>query len=133
MKKHQSYYKLEGKIPIPVKSIQETEGLFGKNDHKRIVGSDTINGIHISTVFLVIDHSFRDGPPILFETMIFGGKYDQYQDRYCTWEEAEVGHAFAVEMVKNTPLADRIKFYFINLYHNIKRKIRSPWSKKKEK
>ena len=29
---------------------------------------------------------------ILFETMIFGGQYDDYQWRYSTYEEAEAGH-----------------------------------------
>jgi hypothetical protein len=55
------------------------------------------SGVRISTVFLGIDHNhLRQGPPILFETMIFGGPYDQYMDRYCTWAEAEAGHARAV-------------------------------------
>jgi hypothetical protein len=57
--------------------------------------------ILISTVFLGLDHSFGAGPPLLFETMIFGGKHDQYQDRYATMEEALEGHATAVEFAKN--------------------------------
>lgn len=35
----------------------------------------------ISTVFLGVDHNFGKGPPILWETMVFGGKLDQYQER----------------------------------------------------
>jgi hypothetical protein len=31
--------------------------------------------------------------------MIFGGEYDQYQERYCTWGEAERGHQIACELV----------------------------------
>ena len=52
-----------------------------------------INGAKISTVFLGIDHQFGMGsPPILFETMVFGGELDQEQERYCTYREAEEGH-----------------------------------------
>ncbi len=54
----------------------------------------------ISTVFLAFNHNFDEGPPLLFKTMIFGGKYDQEQWRYTTWEEAEKGHQLAVNKVK---------------------------------
>jgi len=66
----------------------------------RKVASDHIGDILISTVFLGLDHSYGSGPPLLFETMIFGGPHDQYQERYTTWEEAEAGHAKALEIVK---------------------------------
>lgn len=57
--------------------------------------------VRVSTVFLGIDHSFMSaGPPILFETMIFGGEHDQYQERYCTRDEAIQGHLIALEMVR---------------------------------
>jgi hypothetical protein len=46
----------------------------------------------VSTVFLGLDHQWGDGPPLVFETMIFGGEHDQYQERYSTWDEAEAGH-----------------------------------------
>jgi hypothetical protein len=49
----------------------------------------------VSTVFLGIDHNFGNGPPLLFETMVFGGEYDGYCKRYSTWEEAEGGHKTA--------------------------------------
>ncbi len=37
--------------------------------------------------------------PLWFETMIFGGEHDCYEDRYETWEEAEVGHRKAMDLV----------------------------------
>ena len=46
-----------------------------------------------------LDHAFMGGPPLLFETMIFGGEHDQFQERYSTWEEAMAGHKKAVELV----------------------------------
>lgn len=36
---------------------------------------------------------------MLFETMIFGGKLDEFQDRCCT-DEAEAMHAEAVRLVR---------------------------------
>lgn len=66
----------------------------------RIVARDGINGAHISTVFLGVDHAPGHAQPLLFETMIFGGKLDGYEERYATREEALVGHADAVCLVK---------------------------------
>lgn len=54
--------------------------------------------VGVSTVFLGIDHSWGDGPPLLFETMIFGGEHDKDQWQYSTWDEAEKGHKEACEL-----------------------------------
>jgi len=54
----------------------------------------------VSTVFLGLDHSFGEGPPLLFETMVFGGLLDQEMNRYFTWDEAEKGHREMVQKVK---------------------------------
>jgi hypothetical protein len=62
--------------------------------------------IRVSTVFLGIDHGFNfsgDRPPILFETMIFGGEHNQYMDRYPTYEEALAGHQRACELAFQIP------------------------------
>jgi len=67
---------------------------------ERHVGDETIGDVRISTVFLGIDHSFGMGKPQLFETMVFGGKHDEYQERCATWEEAEKQHAKVVKLVK---------------------------------
>lgn len=55
----------------------------------------------VSTVFLGIDHRFtaEEGPPVLFETMVFGGSLDQEQERYCIWAEAEAGHTAMVARI----------------------------------
>lgn len=57
--------------------------------------------VFISTVFLGLDHSFGTGKPILFETMIFGGKNDGWQDRYHTYREACEGHNRILLQVMN--------------------------------
>lgn len=74
---------------------------FDFENTERHVAEDNIGGVRISTVFLGLDHSFTpDGPPILFETMIFGGEHDEFQERYATWTEAEEGHGRAVALVR---------------------------------
>lgn len=55
--------------------------------------------VKVSTVFLGIDHAYDEGPPMLFETMIFGGEHDDYCDRCETWEQAEAMHKKAMALV----------------------------------
>lgn len=78
---------------------------FMKSPARR-VGWDVVGEgpreIKVSTVFLGIDHSYgSDGGPILWETMIFGGKHDNYQRRYRTLEDAKAGHLKAVALAKD--------------------------------
>lgn len=68
------------------------------------VAQHWVRGWAVSTVWLGIDHSFtwpRQGPPVIFETMIFApgdvtisgdDDLDQYQERYATEEAAQAGH-----------------------------------------
>lgn len=61
----------------------------------RIHVADTYITSHerVSTVFLGIDYNFMpDGPPILWETMIFGGLRDGEMWRYSDREEARLHH-----------------------------------------
>jgi len=53
----------------------------------------------ISTVDLGLDHSFGEGPPLWYETMIFpkGEWGDLYCARYTTRDEAIAGHKYVVE------------------------------------
>ncbi len=62
----------------------------------RIVRKSDFEGGHVSTVFLGLDHQYGDGPPLLFETMIFGGPHDQWCERCSTWKEAEAQHEKAL-------------------------------------
>jgi len=61
---------------------------------KRIVAQDQVGNKWISTVFLGIDHGF-DGPPLLFETMVFEDDVAGDMWRYSTWDEAMEGHKAA--------------------------------------
>lgn len=93
-------YILNGHEPVPVYDIVEWGKWMGQAtlDGSRIVMQTTLpNKITISTVFLGLDHNFwHEGPPILFESMIFGGDNDQVMERYATWDEAQAGHDNAV-------------------------------------
>lgn len=63
---------------------------------------DKVNGCHVSTVFLIVDHNIWGGRPILFETMVFDGEDKGiYLDHYCDIESAKKGHEYAKSWVKN--------------------------------
>ena len=89
------HYILEGKKAVPADMMTWAKW-FG-SDKKRVAFTEK-DGIKVSTVFLGLDHSFGVGPPMLFETMIFGGEHDQYQERCTTWDEAEAMHKTACDL-----------------------------------
>ena len=89
----------ENKKTIPCEDLLRWARWFEKAD--RNVAKIKIGSVEISTVFLGLSHSFGGGKPMLFETMIFGGKLDGEMWRYSTWEEAVEGHKKAVKMVKS--------------------------------
>lgn len=66
----------------------------------RTVAKSQVGEVEVSTVFLGLDHNFGDGEPLLFETMIFGGEHDGYQERYATKIEALKGHEKALNLVE---------------------------------
>ena len=91
------YYVLRGRRVVPVDGPEAFERWdCGGN---RRVGDDRVGDVRVSTVFLGRDHQFGYGPPLLFETMVFGGEHDDLQERYSTWDEAEAGHRRVCEMV----------------------------------
>jgi hypothetical protein len=92
-------YTLRNRVAVPV-SDDEWKRLPMED---RRVAKTEIGPVTISTVFLGLDHGLGDGPPRLFETMIFGGEHDEYQDRCSTWEEAEAQHEVACALVRGAP------------------------------
>jgi len=93
------HYTLDGHKPVPCDLL--TWGQFLATGG-RTVKKDTIGESLVSTVFLGIDHGFGEGPPLLFETLVFKGPLADEMDRYSTWEQAEQGHAAMVERVRKT-------------------------------
>lgn len=98
------YYKLEGKVAVAVSDTMEWAKCFEADN--RHVDLTEMDNVYVSTVFLGINHQYGEGPPLLFETMVFGGVLDQEQDRYSTWDEAVIGHKNTVERVKAAEIKD---------------------------
>jgi len=73
----------------------------GQRDGRRVVLQEhPARGVLVSTVFLGLDHNWRvDGAPVLWETMIFGGLFADYQDRYDSRLKALLGHARCVALI----------------------------------
>lgn len=93
------HYILKGKEIVSVDLL--TWAQWFENIKNRQIGSDHVGDIFVSTVFLGIDHGWGTGvAPILFETMIFGGKHDQYQERCATYDEAVKMHQKALKLVQ---------------------------------
>lgn len=70
---------------------------------RRVVQTE-VGSVLISTVFMGLDHRFiGEGPPLIFETMILGGRklpVNEQGLRYSTLEEARAGHRIMVERVR---------------------------------
>jgi hypothetical protein len=90
--------------PVAV-SVREASKWIEENPTKKQIGFDILedengNEISVSTVFLGLDHSWDNQGLILWETMIFGGINDQYQERYNSYEDALEGHQRAIDLIK---------------------------------
>lgn len=66
----------------------------------RVVARDWVGSVEVATVWLGFDHSFRSAEPVLFETVVFGGRMDQYSRRYGTETEALAGHSRVLASVQ---------------------------------
>ena len=96
------YYDREGQ-PMPMREWGERlDDPAYKHVAVTAVGAD----VEVSTVWLGINHRFiGQGPPVIFETMVFGGELDGYCERYTTLEAAEAGHERWVAEVRESAQA----------------------------
>ena len=83
--------------PVLEKDTVKWAILYGKRSnkivHSGIAGNYKEDDVTISTVFLGLDHSTDEGgEPMIFETMVFGGKHDGLCQRYSTPGQARTGH-----------------------------------------
>lgn len=99
MNEHPRWHTLVNRRPVPTDMV---EALMWREQHRddMRVGGTQVGDMWVSTVFLLLDHAFVDGAPLLFETMIFGGKLDHECDRCSTWEQAETMHERACERAR---------------------------------
>ena len=75
-------YILDGHTPVRA-TLLEWGRWMQVNAKRRRVAVTQGKGVRVSTVFLGVDHQYQDGPPILFETMVFGGKLDDETQGDC--------------------------------------------------
>ena len=93
------YYVLnENREPVATDDVRAWGAWFADRDRRRVAYWQA-DDVEVSTVFIGLNHQWGDGPPLLFETMVFGGKHDDHTERCSTWAEAEAQHASVVAMV----------------------------------
>lgn len=92
-------YILDVKTAVPTDDAFEWSRRFESDN--RVIARTAIQDVEVSTVFLGIDllAGLSNRPPMLFETMIFGGDEHVYLARYSTYDEALTGHDFACRKV----------------------------------
>lgn len=81
--KRAMYYHRDG-MPIVSNELMDATMqwalLFEQDRH--VANTTTLYGERLSTVFLGLDHSFgEDGPPQIFETMLFAPRSDEQRER----------------------------------------------------
>lgn len=89
-----NYYDRQGRRVLTWEQLKTIE--------RRVARDVLPTGHVVSTVWLGLDHSFRGGPPLIFETMVFADEdsfMDLESDRYSTEAEALEGHARMVARV----------------------------------
>jgi len=94
------WYKLdENNKPVKANDVHDYLEWSDGNPLTKPVAQEHIDTIFVSTVFLGLDHGWDGEIPLLWETMIFGGEHDQYQERYTSHEDALEGHQKALNLV----------------------------------
>jgi hypothetical protein len=101
------YYDRDGKKI----SRYEFNRLLGDMEYKRVAETQ-IGPYWVSTVWLGLDHQFGQGPPLLFETMVFAVDRDDPGletlgpdldcQRYSTEAEALAGHEDMCTLIRAT-------------------------------
>jgi hypothetical protein len=89
------HYILDGRNVVATDLL--TWGRWLQADRKkRVIKQEIVGEYWVSTVFLGLDHQFGDGPPLLFETMVFDNTAadqapmnEHHCERCSTYDEAE--------------------------------------------
>lgn len=96
------YYARDGR-PLDMTSFAK---LHSDRAYKR-VAETTVGPYWVSTVWLGLNHNWGEGPPLIFETMVFladtqelSSEFDM--DRYATEDEAKQGHEDMCLLIRAT-------------------------------
>ena len=105
------YYILVDREPIQVDMMTwaratERQHTIEGFDAWRVGATYFEDGTWISSVFLGLDHNWHpDGPPLIFETMIFNSDDDldeEWCERCSTWDECLIQHREAILVAVKT-------------------------------
>jgi hypothetical protein len=78
-----------------------------ESDERILARTRVADDVEVSTVWLGLDYSFGHGTPLIYETMIFGGPHDEYQERHPNRDAALAGHDQAVALARDAARARR--------------------------
>lgn len=79
--------------PVKEPDLRTWAMWMNNGERRRVKREELADGAVVSTVFFGIDHRFGDGPPLVYETLVFtpaGGEGEMR--RYTTRDEALAGH-----------------------------------------
>jgi hypothetical protein len=95
------YYFIYDDAGTPIATDHISMARWLTNKRRRVAG-DQIGTLSVSTVFLGINHQWGAGPPILWETMVFGlpSDVDEIQLRYSSRADALEGHKRACDEIR---------------------------------
>lgn len=106
MRDNKYYVLIDKRVVVTTDLMQWARCMeLSRGDNSFRVAETTVGDFWVSTVFLGLDHRFfGDGPPILFESMVFSEKGDHASDesmmRYCSFHEALEGHNVIVDSLR---------------------------------
>lgn len=106
-----SHYDLDGN-PCSMRTWCDGRQAMRAGDPRGRIGSTSLRWergqyLWISTVWLGLNHQWGSGPPLIYETMVFGPEdwSDLDCERYSSRLEAEAGHVIAIAGVTRRLLA----------------------------
>jgi hypothetical protein len=95
------YYDRDGNpMPDDWWDKKKYDGKYTGHATNRRVASTDVADHRVSTVWLGLDHSHIQCAPIIFETMVFGPRWDHDFTRYETEERASRGHWTVVDRLR---------------------------------
>lgn len=121
-------------VPYPVDitdlcaNQQPSPNKIVKQEHVQIVDTD----YRVSTVFLELDHNWNDGPPELWETMIFTEDPDlsYYLQRYTSYADALAGHnqicdCLRTGITKSDRFGENVNCVKKNVFNNLMKTLKN--------
>jgi hypothetical protein len=69
--------------------------------NRRVALTEISADLEVVTSFLGLDLSFgQQDPPVVFETLVCGGKYDGFNLRASSWDEAQLAHQAVLNVLQ---------------------------------